>query len=514
MAGLALHGDLTAALGDQSQRRLSHRLESVKLIPPNGFDPNDPYSYGVLTQSAISLPEIAAPDRARVFCMALSNENVSGATPSSWSAAIDQAAAGTMIGDEPPAPRRLIIIAAGNTPPETDPKRLLSQDDYPIEDPAQAWNALTIGGSTDLIDVQDKGYEAWSPVTPAGALSPHSRTSVAWPQGRAPIRPELVLEAGNRAVSPSGSEILTVGSLSLLSAGKDVDRDPLVPFQATSAAAAQAARMAAQLTAAHPEYWPETIRALLVHSAEWTESMLASFNAGNGVRDNYALVRRFGYGVPSLERAAASARNYLALIAQKEIQPFLLRGDRKFNECHYYDLPIPQEILEDLGNNIIQLKVTLSYFIEPNPGLSANIDPQRYQSYGLRFDLRRKGETMTTFKTRVNASEREDPRVGPRVEPDDGRWALGPQSISAGSLHCDTWTGPAIDLLSRDMLCVKPVNGWWRMRATKEICNKATRYALIVTLKSQDVDVDLYTPIQASIEPNVSIETDIQDIFS
>ncbi|MEQ1867994.1 MAG: S8 family serine peptidase, partial [Micropepsaceae bacterium] len=97
------------ALGDASERQLKHRLESVKLLPPNGFDENDPSSYGVLTQAAIALPEITAPMRSRVYCMAVTNENVSGAIPSSWSAALDQAAAGSMIGDEDDAPRRLIV---------------------------------------------------------------------------------------------------------------------------------------------------------------------------------------------------------------------------------------------------------------------------------------------------------------------------------------------------------------------------------------------------------------------
>jgi hypothetical protein len=72
----------------------------VKLLPPAGFDPNQPQSYGVLTQAAIALPEIQAPERTRVYCMAVTNDNVSGATASGWSAAIDQAAAGRMIADD------------------------------------------------------------------------------------------------------------------------------------------------------------------------------------------------------------------------------------------------------------------------------------------------------------------------------------------------------------------------------------------------------------------------------
>ena len=506
MAGLSLHGDLTSRLADQSEPILLHRLESVKLLPPNGFDQNEPQSYGVLTQTAISLPEIAAPERQRVFCMAVSNQNVSGSFPSTWSAAIDQATVGAMIGDEATAPRRLFIVSTGNVPPVIAAADLMPQDDYPVEDPAQAWNAIAVGGYTDLINIQDAGYENWSPLAAAGELSPHSRTSVTWPQGRAPYKPEIVFEAGNRAISPAKTEVLTLDSLSLLSTGNDVANEPLVAFNATSAATAQAARMAAQLGAQHPEYWPETIRGLLIHSAQWTAPMLQAFVNSGGKRDNYALVRRFGYGVPDLDRATASAVNHLALVAQSEIQPFQMDGGRKFNECHYYNLPLPNAVLEELNNELIELKVTLSYFIEPNPGLSANVDPQRYQSHGLRFDLRRKNETLANFKKRVNAAERENPRSSVRAEADDDRWLLGPNSISAGSLHCDVWRGPAIELLGRDALCIKPVNGWWRNRASKEYCNKNTRYSLVVTMSTPDVNVDLYTSVLTTIETQNVVE--------
>jgi hypothetical protein len=110
--------------------------------------------------------------------------------------------------------KRLIILSAGNIAAETDYAQLRPQDDFPIEDPAQAWNALTIGGYTDLIDVRDEGYEDWTPIVTAGELSPHSRTSVTWPQALSPFKPELVMEAGNRAVNPAKTEVLTVGSLS------------------------------------------------------------------------------------------------------------------------------------------------------------------------------------------------------------------------------------------------------------------------------------------------------------
>lgn len=499
MAGLALHGDLTVPLSDTEERTLAHRLESVKILPPNGFDTNEPSSYGVLTQAGLVLPEIKAPERQRTYCMAVTNENVSGSAATSWSAAVDQAAAGCMVADDEDGerPRRLIVISAGNTPAEQNYALLRPQDEYPIEDPAQSWNALSVGGYTDLITVRDQGYETWNPLVGAGELSPHSRTSVTWPQGIAPFKPELVMEAGNRAVNGAQTEILTVSSLSLLTTGHDAAQ-LLVPFEATSAAAAQAARMATRLMAKHPEFWPETIRALMVHSAEWTQPMWAAIDSTPSKRERYQLIRRFGYGVPDFDRAIASATNHLAMMAQAEIQPFRLQGTRKFNECHYYELPIPGSLLETLENETLELKVTLSYFVDPNPGLSANVDSQRYQSHGLRFDLQRRNETLMKFKNRVNASERENPRQRGGAASADNRWILGADSMSAGSLHCDVWRGPAIELLGRNMLCVKPVNGWWRNRASPDVCNQKTRYSLIVSVKTSNVGLDIYTPISAA----------------
>ena len=77
------------------------------------------------------MPEIEEPERKRVYCMAITNENVSGAIASSWSAAIDQAAVGRMIadgddaeddgdGETPERPKRLFVLSAGNVVAEID----------------------------------------------------------------------------------------------------------------------------------------------------------------------------------------------------------------------------------------------------------------------------------------------------------------------------------------------------------------------------------------------------------
>ena len=211
----------------------------------------------------------------------------------------------------------------------------------------------------------------------AGDISPYTRTSTLWLPGKSPFKPDIVMEAGNRVLSPSKTDVYDADSLALLSTGPNTDVHPLVAFRATSAATAQAARLAARLMAKFPEYWPETIHALIIHAADWTPRMASFLRAAPNKTAACLLLRRYGHGVPTFERAAASARNHLALVSQAEIQPYRRIG-KGMNECHFYSLPWPRAALESLGERDVTLKITLSYFIEPNPGSSASFDPFRY----------------------------------------------------------------------------------------------------------------------------------------
>ena len=504
MAGLALFGDLAPHLAGVDVPSLSHRLESVKILPPDGFDPTEERLYGAYTKQAVALPETERPDRRRVFCLAVTNEDRTGKRPTTWSAAIDQEAAGvTEVGER--VPPRLFVVSAGNAPNEITMDRIADPDTLEIEDPAQAWNAITVGGYTDLINIQEPEFKDYSPYAKAGNISPYTRTSTRWLQGKAPFKPDIVMEAGNRVVSPARTDTCDADSLALLSTGSNTDQHPLVSFRATSAATAQAARLAARLMAEYPHYWPETIRALMIHGAEWTPFMKDALTAAGTKSARYLLLRRYGHGVPTFERAAASARNHLAMISEAEIQPYS-RSGKGMNECHFYSLPWPRAALESLGEQDVTLKITLSYFVEPNPGSSAAFDPYRYQSFGLRFDLKRRSETAVNFAKRLNKQAWEQPKDRPPTDPDGDRWLFGTQSMSAGSLHSDEWTGPAVNLLSRNIICIKPVGGWWKDRAKADVRGRKARYSLILSLRSQDSEIDLYTPISTMIEAEVGVE--------
>lgn len=100
------------------------------------------------------------------------------------------------------------------------------------------------------------------------------------------------------AIDPADGYADYVDSLQLLSTYFQPTTKPFVTTGDTSAATALATRMAAVLMAQYPDYWPETVRALLVHSAEWTEKMLERFGPQKK-KDYENLLRYAGYGVPS-----------------------------------------------------------------------------------------------------------------------------------------------------------------------------------------------------------------------
>ncbi len=322
-----------------------------------------------------------------------------------------------------------------------------------------------------------------------------------------PFKPDFVCEGGNWAQERPGATPIPLDGLAPLSTRR---RDGghgrmLGRFDATSGASALAANMAAQLQAEYPELWPETIRALLVHSCRYTPAMLACFtNLPRRTRAE-SLLRSFGHGVPDLDRARYSARNELSLVVEREIQPFRLdlpTNTGKSNEMHLHRLPWPGETLEELGPLETRLRVTLSYFIQPNPGKrgvagsarTVIVPPASYPSFGLRFDVTTVGESPEALATRVNKAEREaDEDVD--TSGDLKEWDLG-RIRTRGSLHSDVWRGSAVDLADKFAVAVCPVSGWWRFRNKEpELCEHRARYALVVSIETDAAEIDIYTPV-------------------
>ena len=86
-------------------------------------------------------------------------------------------------------------------------------------------------------------------------------------------------------------------------------------------------------------------------------------------------------------------------------------------------------------------------------------------------------------------------------------WALGSNLQTRGSLHSDWWETTGSELAACGDLAIHPVTGWWRERKHLGSVEKTARYALIVTIDSQDATTDLYTPITNEVRASVEIES-------
>ena len=499
MAGLASFGDLTDVFQGAGQVPCTHRIESVKIF--NERDPHDPELYGAVTQESAYRVEVTT-GRSRVFCMSVtSTEGRDRGRPSSWSAAVDDLAVG-----RDGSPKRLFILAAGNTDSGQRRNYPNSNMSDSIHDPAQAWNALTVGGYTDKITIDGVKWPGWEPLAARGDLAPSSCTSMTW--GRWPIKPDIVMEAGNLATNTGTIDPADLDDLQLLTTAHDFALNPpLTTFGDTSAATALAARYAAMAWAKYPVLRPETMRALMVHFAEWTPAMLARFTDRHGKVDYKSVLRCFGYGVPNLGRLLSSLDNSLTLVAESELRPFFKdEGRIKTREMRPHELPWPTDVLTGLGATDVTMRVTLSYFIEPSPGARGWTARYGYQSHGLRFAVRNPLETVRQFQERINKAVREEGYEPPGLQ--DAGWQFGRGSglTSIGSVHSDVWRGPAADLASRGYVAVYPTMGWWNKRPHLGAWEKVARYSLIVTIETPEVETDLYTPVATQIGVPIVIE--------
>ena len=243
MAGLAIYGDLVNVMSTRNRVHIYHGLESFKIIFPN--NPNDPSFYGSMTEYACSTPYVTHPDNRRIFCLAITDSKLSFlGRPSSWSSAVDKISFGKVY--DPMVPQ-LIVVSGGNVDYLTSASII---EDYPtknelesIHDPAQAYNALTIGSYTRMDRIDQNVWRGFAALAPNGGMSPSNSTSLIW-DSQWPNKPDLVFEGGNLAID--NNQIRDdVHSLKPLSLDKDFNRYLFMPFGDTSGAAALVSKMAA-----------------------------------------------------------------------------------------------------------------------------------------------------------------------------------------------------------------------------------------------------------------------------
>lgn len=499
MAGVAIYGNLNAILENNSPIEIHHQLESVKIY--NHAFPNDRIKLPLITLDAVNRAIINNPKNSRIFCMAVTTDfQVEFGKPSAYSSVIDKIVFGEDNDD-----KKIFVISAGNVRMEADYKNYPESNlNSSTESPAQSWNAICVGAYTDKL--------VPNAITLANKfeLSPYSRTSCSW-DNNWPIKPEVVFEGGNRILLEDGEteghddlEVLTTHRNSLV--------HNFSTIWATSSATAFASNFLAKLRNAYPIAWVETLRGLMIHSASWKEEMINQFKIDTNKKgDVQRLLKIIGYGIPNIEKAIECKSNYLTFISEQIIQPYKIENNEiKTNEIHYYEFPWPKDILENIGAEDVTLRVTLSYYIEPNPGDKGYNTKYSYQSCALKFHLIKPNESFENFQVRTNKINQDNLKVelGKGTLDDNDyskgslstRWFYGPKNIFKGSIHSDYWKGSAADIASCNILAVYPLSsGWWKQLKKQNKSNSQLRYSLIVSIETPENTTDIYTPIATQV---------------
>jgi len=242
-------------------------------------------------------------------------------------------------------------------------------------------------------------------------------------------------------------------------------------------------------------------------------------------RDHFTqILRNYGFGEPNASRAYFSSEQAVTLLREDTITPYQGNSSSaKLNDCHIHHLQLPVALLRDHGAATCTMRVTLSYFVAPNPSSSNFTRGSRYRYGGclLRFRVKHKDEDVTAFKQHVSREVIEsEPQNDEKRNLNDPSWALGTKLRGkAGSIVHDIWRGSAADLAQMDHIAVFPVKGWWAIRTfPKETpwyhCHlRSIRYSLIVSIEIL-ADVPLYTEISNLIGIPIDLETNGGDIKS
>lgn len=494
MAGIAAFDDL-GAMVTAGEGVASHWLESARILV--GSNVGTAAAAGAefwptITADAVTETE-ATGTRRRVYALAVTAGMDDPGRATSWSDSVDRLAYNAGAG-------RLITVSIGNA----DYTSIDLLNNYPqqnlasrLDDPAQAANALTVGGYTVRMTVPPP-HTAYAPVAPSGALSPHSRCGL--PVRPEAIKPDVVFEAGNVAFDGAVGDAALLGTVTT---HHEFQSRLLDSMFGTSEAVGHSAWFVAQLLRAIDGVTPQTIRGLVVHSAGWTPAMTQQFP---NVDERLAA---FGLGVPDLGYASGCLANRATILIEDQLaNADIARVRRQQPNGRYRDVnevrryakifrvPLPDDLLLETPDSAVRLRVTLSYFAEPN-----TIRGWTQRGLDLRWDMQGPQESEAQFLQRINRLARGEQRREDRTSSFD--WDLGLRRRSRGTVQSDRWRGTAAYLAGDKLIAVYPALGWWDRR--DQFRQAAMPFSLLVSVEAEGIEI--YTPIQTALTVPVEIET-------
>ena len=125
----------------------------------------------------------------------------------------------------------------------------------------------------------------------------------------------------------------------------------------------------------------------------------------------------------------------------------------------------------------------------------------------MAFDVRRPTESTDEFRRRINLAARDEEEGTRRRNDGDPSWLIGTQGRHRGSLHSDIWRGTAADLASRGVIAVYPTGGWWKTRPRLERYDRPARYALVVSIRTPEIETDLRAEVASRIAAEIDVVT-------
>ena len=322
MAGIVAFESVQRLLDDGKPVIVPFELESVRFIAPKDQLLDRFFARDFM--DAISKSNIINPIGKKVYCLAfalrdsfdsegnidiLLDEETGRALnklygrPSSFSATIDQSTFGEADG----LGSKLVLLAAGNALIDSSE---LHYRNYPesiasssIHTPGQSWNAIAVGALTSMDKLSKEWSNNYEPISRLNQISPFSTSSAIWYKGW-PCKPDIVMSGGNIVRSKNGFIYDTLDEVSHLTTSANfVNGSYLSTIVATSLATAEASNFAAKLWAEYPNSRPETIRALMIHSARWPDPAIIQLGGLSNKKNIGFIMSHIGYGKPDYSRA-------------------------------------------------------------------------------------------------------------------------------------------------------------------------------------------------------------------
>ncbi|MEI8390724.1 MAG: S8 family serine peptidase [bacterium] len=399
----------------------------------------------------------------------------------------------------------LFIQSAGNIHKETSTvmpysgikNYLNSNKNYPdylyeekssrISNPAQSMFALTIGSLANGEFLDEITGEC--SLEKMHQPSSFSRTGFGlWGS----IKPDVVEYGGGYVKSNDNNltikEDTSVELLRTSPPGPAFAKDDI----GTSYSTPKVSYVASEIQKLFPDQPALLYRALIGHSAEWTEwtkDLLAN--------EKLKVLRSIGYGVPNLKNALQNNEYKITFITDQKVEI-------NVKEAHMYYIPIPDSLRTRIEEIDVKVTVTLAYTAKPR---RTRMHKKGYLSSWLEWDSCKPSEPIENFQNRIFADgsghEKYDNEPWQfATKPNDG--IIRGISRNESTLQKDWRIIQSNELPEKFAIAVKSHQGWDKDPFSKSY------YSLIVSFEAINSDLPIYESIKTEVQSEIELETEAE----